>query len=81
MMVMVGFTKLKKPNAVNPTHSLTSIKIATTRIYGGHLGDHKGLSECKADDYYVAGFYKSDCEKIYCIEELKCCRMITGEFC
>ncbi|CAH3151158.1 unnamed protein product [Porites lobata] len=39
--------------------------------------DHKGLSECKADDYYVAGFYKSDCEKIYCIEELKCCRMIT----
>ena len=37
MMVMVGFTKLKKPNAVNPTHSLTSIKIATTRIYGGHL--------------------------------------------
>jgi len=39
--------------------------------------DNRGLSECKKDGYYVAGFYKSDCNELYCIEELKCCRMIV----
>ncbi|XP_073229032.1 uncharacterized protein [Porites lutea] len=40
--------------------------------------DHYGLSECKKDGYYVAGIYKSNCDKIYCIEELKCCSMLVG---
>ena len=42
--------------------------------------DHIGLSACKRKDYYVAGFYKSNCNTLGCIEELKCCRMIVGEF-
>jgi len=42
--------------------------------------DHIGLSACKRKDYYVAGFYKANCNTLGCIEELKCCRMIVGEF-
>ena len=42
--------------------------------------DHYGLSECKKDGYYVAGIYKSNCDKIYCIEELKCCSMLVGKY-
>ena len=37
--------------------------------------DKKGWSECNRPDYYMAGFYKSICEKLYCIEEFKCCKM------
>jgi len=39
--------------------------------------DHYGLSECKKDGYYVAGFYKSNCNTLGCIEELKCCKMVA----
>ena len=36
-MGLAGFTKLKRPSAVNRTHCLTSMETATTRISGGHL--------------------------------------------
>ena len=41
--------------------------------------DHIGLSRCKRAGYYVAGIYKSNCETLGCIEELKCCKMVVGE--
>ncbi|XP_073242402.1 uncharacterized protein [Porites lutea] len=36
--------------------------------------DNKGLSSCD-DGYYMAGFYKGSCNRLYCIETLKCCKM------
>lgn len=41
--------------------------------------DNKGLSKCKKAGYYVAGIYKGGCDKLYCIEMLKCCKMNVGE--
>ena len=37
--------------------------------------DNKGWSECKRDGYYMAGFYKSSCNHLYCLEEFRCCKM------
>ena len=41
--------------------------------------DNKGLSKCKKTGYYVAGIYRGGCDKLYCIEMLKCCKMNVGE--
>ena len=41
--------------------------------------DNKGLSSCD-DGYYMAGFYKGSCNRLYCIETLKCCKMYKSEF-
>lgn len=38
--------------------------------------DRKGLSECKREGYYMAGIFRGNCDKLYCLEEFKCCRMI-----
>ena len=40
--------------------------------------DNIGLSKCKQSGYYVAGIYKGGCDKLYCIEKLKCCKMNVG---
>ena len=39
--------------------------------------DKKGLSRC-AEGYYMAGFYKGGCDRLYCIEKFKCCMMHDG---
>ena len=36
--------------------------------------DRKGWSSCR-DGYYMAGLYRESCEKLYCLEEFKCCKM------
>ena len=40
--------------------------------------DNKGWSVCDGD-YYMAGFYKGNCDKLYCIEKFKCCSMKEGD--
>ena len=40
--------------------------------------DHKGWSQCKQEGYYMAGFYKSGCNELYCIEKFRCCKMKKG---
>lgn len=42
--------------------------------------DRKGWSECKRDGYYMTGFYRSDCDHLYCIETFRCCKMKSGKF-
>ena len=42
--------------------------------------DHKGWSQCKQDGYYMAGFYKSSCNELYCIEKFRCCKMKKGNW-
>ncbi len=37
--------------------------------------DNKGWNQCQREGYFMTGLYKSNCDKIYCIEKLKCCRM------
>ncbi|XP_022803036.1 semaphorin-5B-like [Stylophora pistillata] len=37
--------------------------------------DTRGWSECRRDGYYMTGFYKSSCDKLYCIEKFRCCKM------
>ena len=39
--------------------------------------DKKGWSNCK-DGYHMAGFYRGGCDKLYCIEKFKCCKMLRG---
>lgn len=39
--------------------------------------DKKGWSKC-VDGYYMAGFYKGGCDKLYCMEKFKCCSMHDG---
>ncbi|PFX27877.1 uncharacterized protein LOC111327026 [Stylophora pistillata] len=41
--------------------------------------DHKGLSECEREGYYMVGIFKGNCDKLYCLEEFKCCRMMDIE--
>ena len=36
--------------------------------------DKKGWGKC-AKGYYMAGFYKGTCDKVYCIEKFRCCSM------
>ena len=42
--------------------------------------DHKGWSQCKQEGYYMAGFYKSGCNELYCIEKFRCCKMKKGNY-
>ncbi|XP_022808737.1 uncharacterized protein LOC111345723 [Stylophora pistillata] len=37
--------------------------------------DRKGWSECQQEGFYMTGFYKSSCDKLYCIEKFRCCKM------
>ena len=39
--------------------------------------DNKGWSECQQAGYYMTGFYKSNCNDLYCIEKFRCCKMKT----
>ena len=41
--------------------------------------DKRGLSQCKRQGYYLAGIYKGGCDKLFCIESFKCCKMNIGE--
>ena len=36
--------------------------------------NRKGWSICKRG-YYMVGLYRESCEKLYCLEEFKCCKM------
>ncbi|XP_059173670.1 uncharacterized protein LOC131954154 [Physella acuta] len=53
--------------------------------YHGHCYDHdiglcfdnKGLCRCN-NDYYVAGIYRGDCDKLYCLETLRCCKTVSA---
>ncbi len=41
--------------------------------------DKRGWSKCWGDLYFVAGVYKAGCDNLYCIEMIKCCKMMpTG---
>jgi len=40
----------------------------------GSSFDSKGWSKC-ATGSYMAGFYRSNCDNLYCIERFKCCKM------
>ncbi|XP_059145005.1 uncharacterized protein LOC131932152 [Physella acuta] len=53
--------------------------------YYGHCYDHdisacfdnKGICKCNTD-YYVTGLYRGSCDKLYCLETLRCCKMADG---
>ena len=52
------------------------------KCYNENIGasfDNIGLSKCKKSGYYVAGIYRGGCDKLYCIEQLKCCKMNVGK--
>ena len=36
--------------------------------------DHRGWAKCKSD-HYMVGLYRSSCDKLYCLEDIKCCKM------
>ena len=38
--------------------------------------DRQGWSTC-ASGYYMTGLYRNSCERLYCLEEFKCCKMGT----
>ena len=35
--------------------------------------NREGWAECQ-DDHYMVGLYRNDCEELYCIEKLSCCK-------
>lgn len=40
--------------------------------------DGTGWVSCSAgEDHFIAGFYKNNCDNLFCIEYLKCCSMKT----
>ncbi|XP_059148930.1 uncharacterized protein LOC131936092 [Physella acuta] len=53
--------------------------------YYGHCYDHdisvcfdnKGLCRCN-NDYYVTGIYRGDCDKLYCLDKLRCCKTVSA---
>ena len=42
--------------------------------------DNRGWSGCQQAEYYMTGFYKSDCNDLYCIEKFRCCKMKKRNF-
>lgn len=36
--------------------------------------DHKGWSKC-GNGFYMTGLWRNTCDRLYCIEEFKCCKM------
>lgn len=44
----------------------------------GSSFDNRGLSKCKKEGYYLAGIYRGGCDRLYCIEWFKCCKMNIG---
>merc|ERR1719376_571205 len=52
----------------------------------GHCYDHnvgtsfdrKGTSKCNRG-YFMVGMYRSDCDRVYCIEKFRCCKMKTKQ--
>ncbi|XP_059161549.1 aerolysin-like [Physella acuta] len=54
--------------------------------YYGHCYDHdisicfdnEGLCRCN-EDYYVTGLYRSSCDKLYCLEFLRCCQTAPAQ--
>eukprot|EP00111_Clytia_hemisphaerica_P022618 TCONS_00066523-protein len=40
--------------------------------------DNKGWSKCKAG-YYMQGMFRNSCDKLYCLEEFKCCNMVATD--
>ena len=65
--------KCCKPDSLPNQYGKCIDKAITTSF------DNKGLSSCD-DGYYMAGFYKGSCNRLYCIETLKCCKMYKSEF-
>ena len=50
------------------------------RCYDHDVGssfDNKGWSNCDSE-YYMTGFYRGGCDKLYCIEKFRCCMMYDG---
>lgn len=41
----------------------------------GSSFNNRGLSKCKKEGYYLAGIYRGGCDRLYCIERFKCCKM------
>eukprot|EP00163_Fabomonas_tropica_P027151 TRINITY_DN514_c0_g1_i2.p1 TRINITY_DN514_c0_g1~~TRINITY_DN514_c0_g1_i2.p1 ORF type:complete len:185 (+),score=14.66 TRINITY_DN514_c0_g1_i2:21-575(+) len=39
-----------------------------------HTFNRKGWSTCQKPGYYMAGIWRNTCDKLYCIEWVKCCR-------
>ncbi|XP_059145004.1 uncharacterized protein LOC131932151 [Physella acuta] len=60
-------------------------KPADHPAYHGHCYDHdisicfdnKGICKCNSD-YYVTGLYRGGCDKLFCLETLRCCKMADG---
>ena len=41
--------------------------------------DNKGTSKCN-DGYFMTGLYRGGCDRLYCIEKFKCCKMYPGKY-
>jgi len=37
-------------------------------------------SNCQQAGYYMAGFYRGNCDRFDCLEKLRCCKMKNGNF-
>ncbi|XP_001639919.2 aerolysin [Nematostella vectensis] len=43
----------------------------------GRSFDNVGTSKCN-DGYFMTGVYRGSCNKLYCIESFKCCKMVNS---
>ena len=71
----LGCTTSKRLDVVSQKACQIDMRTAILNFFWGSF-DGKGLSECRREGYYMAGIFRGDCDKLYCLEELKCCRMI-----
>lgn len=68
-----GLHNLEKAKCSRPQ----TAPVAYGNCYEQNVGisfDKKGLSKCKAG-YFMTGLWKGTCDKLYCVEKWKCCRM------
>ena len=40
--------------------------------------DNQGTSKCN-DGYFITGLYRGSCDKLYCIEKFRCCKMYPSK--
>ena len=71
----IGCITSKRLDAVSRWGCQKNMQIAMMRMFGARLMV-KDLASAKRKGYYMAGIFRGECDKLYCLEKFKCCRMI-----
>ena len=77
VVMMIGFTTSKKAHCCKPNNLPNNYLHCYSGDSVGLTFDRKGWSKC-ADSYGMAGIYRGNCDRLYCLQKFKCYSMHDG---